>query len=403
MRALVIAPQPFFSPRGTPFSVYYRTLAMAREGVEIDLLTYGEGQDVDIPGVRLVRIPRVRALEPVPVGPSPNKLLLDVLLVLWTIGLLLRHRYDFVHAHEESVFFCRWLKPVFRFRLVYDMHSCLPQQLTNFAFTRSRFLIGAFERLERSALRAADAVVTICPELAEYALPRLADPARHLLIENSLFEEVRLRGAVPGAEAPAAADGVGPVIAYAGTFEPYQGLDLLVEAFAGVLRERPDARLLLVGGNPEQIAALRALAERTGVTPRCTLTGRLPQGTTRRLLARAAVLVSPRRHGTNTPLKVYEQLASGIPMVATRIRSHTQVLDERVCLLAEPEPAALAAALMTALAGGPAVARTTAAARALYDEKYSPAAYAAKIRRLLGLLDGRSEPVGADSAPEPLA
>ena len=55
MKALVIAPQPFFSPRGTPFSVYYRTMVTAELGVEIDFLTYGEGQDVDIPGVRIMR------------------------------------------------------------------------------------------------------------------------------------------------------------------------------------------------------------------------------------------------------------------------------------------------------------------------------------------------------------
>ena len=59
MRALVVAPQPFFTPRGTPFSVYYRTLITAEKGVKIDLLTYGIGQDVEIPGVRLIRIPRI--------------------------------------------------------------------------------------------------------------------------------------------------------------------------------------------------------------------------------------------------------------------------------------------------------------------------------------------------------
>ena len=90
MRMLVISPQPFFTPRGTPFSVYYRALVMAEQGVEIDLLTYGAGEDVDIPGVRIVRIPRVRFLEPIPVGPSGKKIVLDMLMFLWTIGLLIK-------------------------------------------------------------------------------------------------------------------------------------------------------------------------------------------------------------------------------------------------------------------------------------------------------------------------
>ena len=49
MRALVIAPEPFFTPRGTPLSVYYRTLVTAELGVQVDLLTYGQGADVSIP------------------------------------------------------------------------------------------------------------------------------------------------------------------------------------------------------------------------------------------------------------------------------------------------------------------------------------------------------------------
>ena len=132
MKALVIAPQPFFSPRGTPFSVYYRTLITSELGVKIDLLTYGQWQDVDIPGVRIIRIPRFPFFGPVQIGPSYLKLFLDIFLVIWTIALLLKNRYHFVHAHEEAVFFCRFLKPIFGFKLVYDMHSSLPQQLTNF-------------------------------------------------------------------------------------------------------------------------------------------------------------------------------------------------------------------------------------------------------------------------------
>ena len=187
MKALVISPEPFFSPRGTPLSVYYRTLVLAELGVEVDLLTYGQGEDVDIAGVRIVRIPSFRLLGPVPVGPSFLHLFLDVFLMAWTLGLLVRYRYSFVHAHEESVFFCRLLKPLFGFKLVYDMHSSLPQQLTNFDFTRSRFLIGLFERLERSCLQSADAVITISPALADYACDRMPDAGRHYLIENSLF------------------------------------------------------------------------------------------------------------------------------------------------------------------------------------------------------------------------
>ncbi len=384
MRALVIAPQPFFSPRGTPFSVYYRTLVTSEFGVEIDLLTYGQGQDVELPGVKIHRIPEFRFLGPIPVGPSALKAFLDVWIVLWTLGMLLRRRYDFVHAHEEAVFFCRFLKPIFRFKLVYDMHSSLPQQLTNFAFTKSRVLIGAFEALENSALRAADAVITICPELASYAEPRVSDPSRHFLIENSIFEPVRLagRGEDEAADDTPPAPS-GPVVAYAGTFESYQGIDLLLRAFATILDARGLPTLLLMGGSSEQVDHYRRLAAELGLGDRVVFTGRVPQSRAQRRLAGASVLVSPRTEGTNTPLKVYEQLASGKPLVATRVLSHTQVLSDDVCFLAEPEPVAFGAALRAALEDETRTASVVRGALALYETRYSRPVYAGKMRRLL--------------------
>ncbi len=386
MKALVIAPQPFFSPRGTPFSVYYRTCVTAQLGVSVDLLTYGEGQDVDLPGVRIIRIPRLRWLGPIPIGPSPVKAVLDVFMLLWTVALLLRHRYDFVHAHEEAVFWCRYLKPIFRFKLVYDMHSSLPQQLTNFKFTQSRFLIGAFEALERSALRAADAVITICPDLRDYALKQGVPAERHFLIENSIFDDVRVKQAATGATGvaePTMPDRTGPRVVYAGTFESYQGLDILIHAFERVTRERPDAQLVMVGGTNDQVAQLRELANRASLGERCVFTGRVPKSQAMKFLDTADVLVSPRREGTNTPLKVYEQLASGKPLVATNIWSHTQVLSEEVCFLVDPEPASMARGILEAINEPERRRRVVHAAQQLYQVAYSRHAYETKMRQLL--------------------
>jgi glycosyltransferase involved in cell wall biosynthesis len=389
MRMLVISPQPFFTPRGTPFSVYYRALVMAEQGVEIDLLTYGAGEDVDIPGVRIVRIPRVRFLEPIPVGPSGKKIVLDMLMFLWTVGMLLKSRYSVVHAHEESVFWCRFLKPLFRFRLIYDMHSSLPQQLTNFKFTKSRFLIGAFKWLEDNALRAADAVITICPDLRDYALSTGLSGDRHLLIENSIFDDVRLKkkaAATSGSTSAQTFDPRFPVVLYAGTFEAYQGIDVLVRAFAIVSAKRPDARLWLVGGTEAQVRRARELVTELGLTDVCVLTGVVPKAQALRYTADASILVSPRLHGTNTPLKIYEQLASGKPLVATRIWSHTQVLDEKVCYLVDPEPQSMADGLLLALADLGHTTERPQNARALYEREYARPVYEGKIRRLLEIV-----------------
>ena len=389
MKVLVVAPHPFFTPRGTPFSVYYRTMVFGEQGADIDLLTYGRGRDVQLPRTRIVRIPQIPGMGDIPVGPSWKKMVLDVFMVFWTIGLLVRNRYDVVHAHEESVFWCRFLKPLFRFRLIYDMHSSLPQQLTNFKFTKSRLLIGTFHSLEASCLRAADAVITICPDLRDYALQSGVPPDRHFLIENSIFEDVNVdakasASATAGDAAalqPPDSSGAGSLFLYAGTFEAYQGVDLLIRAFVEVKRKVPAARLVLLGGNPRQVADARRLAESIGSA--AEFGGQVPKSVVSRWTAAADVLLSPRIHGTNTPLKIYEQLASGKPLVATRIWSHTQVLTEEACILVDVSPESIAAGMLLALEDRATAMRRAEKARALYEREYSRPVYEGKVRQLL--------------------
>lgn len=392
LKALVIAPQPFFSPRGTPFSVYYRTLITAELGVQVDLLTYGQGQDVDIPGVRLIRIPGFKFLGPVKVGPSGLKLFLDVILVFWTLGLLLRHRYDFVQVHEEAVFFSTYLKKIFGFKLVYDMHSSLPQQLTNFQFTNSRWLIGLFKKMEETSLKKAEAVITICPDLKDYVNRIISNPRKHFLIENSIFDEIRLGPDRSTAGNPGAGEELKPIpegraaVVYAGTLESYQGIDLLIDAFALVVREDKRAYLVIVGGTAEQVARYRTLAGERGIENDSLFTGRVSQKMAKAYTGLAQVLVSPRNRGTNTPLKVYEHLQSGIPLVATEIYSHTQVLTPEVAFLAKPEPCPFAQAILAALKDDQPCREKTTRARKLYAAQYARPVYKDKIRQVLEYL-----------------
>jgi len=392
MKALVIAPQPFFTPRGTPFSVYYRTMISAELGLEIDLLTYGEGQDVDIPGVRILRTPRFAFLGHVKTGPSALKLFLDLFIVARTVWLLIRNRYDVVHAHEEAVFFCRFLKPVFRFKLIYDMHSSLPQQLTNFNFTKSRLLIGVFEKLENTAIRNAEAVITICPDLADYVESVIGKHEKHFLIENSIFDDVKLveqtgeSGNLDDVELTHPLPDAKPLIVYTGTLEAYQGIDILILGFAKALPEMPGAALLIAGGNPDQVERFRKMADDAGLGAACLLTGRVPQRRAKYFNSIADVIVSPRQSGTNTPLKVYEQLHSGIPLVATDIYSHTQVLNSDVAFLVPPTADGIAEGLLEAVKNTGAAQERVVNAKRLYEKEYSRDAYIEKMTRLLDLV-----------------
>lgn len=394
VRALVIAPQPFFSNRGTPFSVYYRNLVLSELGVQIDLVTYGEGQDVAISNMDIIRIPRFSWLGSVKVGPSWLKLFLDVFIAMRVFLQLLVRRYRFVHAHEEAIFICRFLKPVFRFRLVYDMHSNLEQQLTNTRFTRSRFLQGLFRRLQESSIRVSDVVITICPALASYAKTVKHESHRIFLIENSIFDPVRLvQSETPASKTEQEPDLIGAalpencsIVYYAGTLESYQGIGLLLTAFREAIQCCSDAFLLILGGTDRQVQHYSAMAIELGIDERVLMPGNLPYEQAVRYQQDASLLVSPRTEGSNTPSKIYHQIASGIPLVATDIDAHRQILDDSVAFLASPDSESFAQGMISALTCPKEAAKRASEAQRLYARRYARDSYTAKVRQVLAMV-----------------
>ena len=105
MRILMIAPEPFFEPRGTPFSEYHRIRALAELGHTVDLVTYPFGDDVALPGLRVVRCARPPFMKAVGIGPSWKKLPLDLALMVTACRRALAEKYDAVHSHEEGSWF----------------------------------------------------------------------------------------------------------------------------------------------------------------------------------------------------------------------------------------------------------------------------------------------------------
>src|SRR6476619_194455 len=102
VRILMIAPEPFFEPRGTPFSEFHRIRALTALGHQVDLVTYPFGQDVTMAGLRVFRSLRPPFVHRVKIGPSFAKLPLDALLALTATRRALSGRYDAIHSHEEA-------------------------------------------------------------------------------------------------------------------------------------------------------------------------------------------------------------------------------------------------------------------------------------------------------------
>jgi glycosyltransferase involved in cell wall biosynthesis len=340
---LMIAPEPCFQPRGTPFSVYHRIVALLRLGYHIDLATYPFGDEISLDGLRTFRSAAPPGVTNVKVGPSKAKIVLDLLLIWRCLGLLLRHRYDVIHTHEEAGFWGAILAWLIRKPHIYDMHSDLAQQLSNFQFTRNRLLIGLMQWVQRFILRGSDIVIVICADL-ERRVSELVPGKRTTLIENtSVLASFREPGQ---AEVDQLRQSLGlhgkRVVLYTGTMEPYQGLDLWINSLKHVIGSHPEVVFLAVGGVSKQMAVLEALAASLGVSQHLILTGARPSEEMWLYMRLADILVSPRSRGTNTPLKLYAYLRAGRPILATDLLTHTQVLDSDTAMLVPPTPEGLA-------------------------------------------------------------
>jgi glycosyltransferase involved in cell wall biosynthesis len=389
----MIAPEPFFEPRGTPFSEYHRIRALTDLGHQVDLATYPFGHDVEMRGLRIVRSLRPPFVRGVKIGPSIAKIPLDALLTLTALRLALTRRYDAIHSHEEGGLIGVLLAAALRIPHLYDMHSSLPQQLSNFAFSRSRLIRGAFAAVERLMIRWSRVVIVICPSLEETV--RAIDPrAKPILIENApgSAEDEPTDAQAADVRAALGLPASTPMVLYTGTFEAYQGLDLLFEAMRVVKAGRPDARLVLAGGKPEQIDRARAQAKAAGVDDVTMFAGERPAAEIPAYLRASDVLVSPRSRGTNTPLKIYQYLRSGKPIVATRLLTHTQVLDDSTAILTGATPREFGDGILAALADPGRAAALGRNARHLADTKYSYDAYLERTRQACAALAATAAP-----------
>ena len=385
MRILMLAPQPFFEPRGTPFSVLGRLNALSALGHEVDLATYHVGREVTIPGLVIHRTPNVPFIKTVKIGPSICKLFLDCLVFVKAIQLLRRRRYDLVHSHEEAGMFGILLAKLFKVPHIYDMHSSLTQQLSNFKYTHFGPLIRFFNFMEHRVVKSSDAIITICPALEEH-VKRIDQQVPQMMIENVSTERDPAVVTEPEAAEFLA---IHPqlegkrVVFYAGTFEPYQGIDLMISSAHLLLRRHDDVLFLMVGGKSHQVEMYRKQVAELGLSAYFHFTGSRSPAEIPIFMKLSHILVSPRIAGTNTPLKIYSYLQSGKPIVATNLYTHTQVLNSDVSMLVEPDAESLAQGMLALLENHQLATNLGSNARQLFETNYSYQTYIRKTEEIL--------------------
>ncbi|WIA56341.1 glycosyltransferase, exosortase A system-associated [Sphingobium sp. WTD-1] len=206
-------------------------------------------------------------------------------------------------------------------------------------------------QLETHAVRAADAVAVICEGLRSDLVARGIDAAKITVSPNGVDLD-QFGAPVPRDPALTAKLGLegADVVGFIGSFYDYEGLDDLIAAMPRLVRARPRAKLLLVGGGPME-QALRDQALASPFTDHIVFVGRVPHDQVEHYYAQVDVLAYPRKAmrltDLVTPLKPLEAMAQGRLVAASSVGGHRELIEDGVTgtLFAPDDPAAIAQAL----------------------------------------------------------
>jgi len=422
MRLLYLGSTDFPQPKARAIQIVNTCHALARAGAEVTLVVGRRGRpERGLAAFGLAPHPRLRfiGLPVLRIPPTSPPAVLRRFTRLWQasylLGLavvapreLLLGRPDLVYARDlRTAALAGGPAHAAGARLGFEVHG-LPSFEARSRAPRSNLAptaAGRLRRLEAKVFERADRIVTIteCARqilLDSYGLEpskvrTIADGTRAFTPPPNTLPDAERGDQLPSPLQGGAGGGVGPptpAVYYLGQLYPWKGAGLLVEASARVSQ----ARFVVVGGLPygrgsdPEIAELADRARRLGTADRIEFRGYVPYGRVAQELSNASVVVLPlpdepaARYFTS-PLKLFDYMASGAPIVASDLPSVREVLrqGDNALLVPPDDPAALAQAIERLLAE-PALARRLGSQARQDVRAYTWDARASRLLEFLG-------------------
>jgi len=312
----MIAPTPFFADRGCHTRIYGQVVSLQKRGHEVILCTYGLGKDIE--GVTTKRCFNFPWYKKLSAGPSITKILTMPFLYGTSLKQIRRFKPDIVHVFlHEGVFIGRFCQIFYRKPLyIHDMQGSLSIEVKDHGFVKKGgFLAHLLLGLERR-MNGWFPITTLSDLLEKQAIEFGANPDKIVNVldgvDIDLFlpippdEELTKRYEIDLSQ---------PRLLFMGLLETYQGVDVLLEAFAMVLQKHPSAQLIIIGY--PNIERYKAKCSDLGVEEKVVFMGKVPFLEVPRYLSLAEIAVSPKISETEGSGKTYNYMAMGMATVAS--------------------------------------------------------------------------------------
>lgn len=320
-RVLMIAPTSFFADYGCHVRILEEARTLQRMGHRVTIATYHNGDQV--PGLDIRRTLPIPWRKDYEVGSSRHKIGLDALLGVKTLELVIRGRFDVIHAHlHEGALIGLVLSRLFCLPMVFDFQGSLTGEMLDHHFLKRRgFAHRLFHSLEAWIDHHSPAILASTANAERLLIedfgcrPQQICSVRDCVnadtfkpaIEYDSVELDDLRrslGIPPGRK----------LIVYLGLLAEYQGIGILLQAMQRVTQEYQDAHLLLMGF--PNVEYYRAQAHELGIGAFVTFTGRVPYHLAPAHLALGDIAVAPKLSLTEGSGKLLNYMAVALPTVA---------------------------------------------------------------------------------------
>ncbi len=313
---------------------------LAQAGCEVDFIVGRmKGLDQRLDELGLTENPNLRVIPVTMRQPSPRawfRISSNKIFFRATLKVIQKLEVDIVFSrhHKLSKFI---INQGFGRHLVHELHEISWRMAQQRGSPEKRWR--KLKAREETVARGVAGLVCTSPGLADFVRRELAPKAKVLVAPNPVAPGFFIeRQESPGP----------PRVIYVGQFYAWKGLDLLVEAF----QEVPEARLVVLGGEAgsEDWQRIKDLIQRFNLQGKVELQGFVPQTEVVHEVSRASVAVVPApgqdemSREFTSPLKLFEYLAAGAPVVAADVPSINQLVTHEVQALLVPpdDPSALA-------------------------------------------------------------
>ncbi|MBU1191687.1 MAG: glycosyltransferase family 4 protein [Gammaproteobacteria bacterium] len=350
LRIAVVAACPLPAARGTPIRIFRLSEALYELGHDIHVVTYHLGQQQVPHNFHLHRIKELSWYSRTQAGPSYRKLAVDLYLAKKLREVIDREAIEVIHAHHfEGLLVALLARRNRKLPIVFDAHTLLGTELSSYALgmpSKIKTVLGRF--LDRQLPCRATHVVGVSQQIRDTLVAIQAVEARNISVVPNGVELDHLASGIENEKTHA-----GKVLVFTGNLAPYQGIDVMLTAFAAVCRERDDTFLHIVSGDTFQ--AFERMAEQLGIRDRIKL---FPEAFTALpdILANADIALNPRMDCDGVPQKLLNYMAARCPIVSFAGSARHLEHAKSGWVVDQADPQAFAEAIL-ALLDDPALAR----------------------------------------------